>query len=116
MNFLITPKPSNWLLAPGVLGMFLMLTALVWSCSGSQQQVTVNDPTSLCTSALVTSEVLKTQATKLGLEPAKLAEQVCASAVLGLQLLEANLLRAAGAAGAPSSPDWIPMNTAGAGG
>lgn len=95
-------KPSNWHYVP--LAVFAL--ALVYlGCSGSQSQpvVTITDPTMLCANALAISSQVQQQATKLGVEPVELAKQVCAAALLGIRLAEANLPTQS-AAGAPSVP------------
>ena len=118
MNRTRTTTPSNWLSpALWIIALPLLLVEVrAIACSGSQPQVTISDPTNLCANALVMSQEVHQQAAKLGLDPAELAKRVCSAAVLGVQLVEANLPKASGIAGAPSSPDWLPLGLAGAGG
>lgn len=101
MKFYSTPKPSNWLLVPGLIAIPLLLVLACWAaCSSSQPQVVISDPTNLCASALTISREVQAQATKLGIAPDELAKQACSAAMLGVKLAEANL-RNAGTAGAP---------------
>lgn len=114
---MLNPKPSNWLLAVPTMSAIVLVSALCYTdCSASNPQLAINDPTTLCANALVTSQEFGAQATKLGLEPAALAKQVCTTAILGVQLIEANLRKASGSAGAPNAPDWLPMGIAGTAG
>jgi len=90
-----------------------ILIVTCWAaCSGSQPQVTISDPKTLCANALVMTQEVRTQASKLGIEPAELAQQVCSTAILGAKLAEANI-KSLGIAGAANSPADI--QTAGMG-
>lgn len=73
---------------------------LYQGCSGTQPQVVISEPASVCANALVLSPEVRAQAAKLGIEPAELAQQACSAAMLGIKLAEVNL-RKAGTAGAP---------------
>lgn len=113
MNHLLTPKPSNWLLVPGLLYLLVIFPLLCWwGCSSSQPQLVISDPTTLCANALVMSSEVRSQAAKIGKDPSELAQQACAAAVTAIQLARANFDASAGA----SSTERIPLELAGAAG
>jgi hypothetical protein len=77
---------------------------------------TEQDAVNACAVNLAQVQFVKDQAAKLNLEPIELANRTCATAVLGIQIIQANLAKSGGASGAPSTLDWLPMSNAGVAG
>jgi hypothetical protein len=112
----LTPKPSNWLLVPGLVAFIVMGPTMQWACSGSAPRVQLENPSELCATAVALSSAVKAQAAKLGVEPIELARRACDAALLVAQVSEANLVTSSGIAGATSSADPPSMALAGAAG
>lgn len=115
--FTLTPRPSNWLLVPGLVAFVAMGTTLTWvACSGSAPRVQLENPSELCATAVAMSSAVKAQAAKLGVEPIELARRTCDAAMLAAQIAESHLVTSSGIAGATSSSDPPSMALAGAAG
>lgn len=117
LNLYFQKRPAIWL-SPAlfVICLLLVIAEANQGCSGSQPQVVISDPTSLCANAIVLNQEVRSQAAKIGLEPIELARKTCEAAILAAKLAEANLVKSSGAAGAPALllPNY--SNAAGAGG